>query len=317
MKNTCIVLELTSIWHFERFSLLGTGKSILKLSLTLLAASLWCLAAQADRLTHIGTFEWPTEAVVGLSGLEVSDDGLTFYAIGDRGWYLSGEFERNGEQIVGLRLQKYLPILGNDGLPVSARRVGDWSDAEGLAIAPDGTYWISFERWAHVSRYDEPELTGHWIKDHPSFSSYKDNRQLEALAIHPNGILYAFPEQPLSDGFPIYRLDGTTWSISGYIQKRNGFSIVGADFDSDGQLYLLERKLVLGLWWQNRVRRLRVDSPESYEILWTGDRGEYNNLEGIAVWRDEVGHRITMVSDNNADPQEITQFVEFRLDAVE
>jgi hypothetical protein len=314
--KSCIELELTTFWHAARLNFLRAGRSVLKLLLTILASFFSCLGAQADTLTHIGTFEWPTEAVVGLSGLEVSEDGLTFYAIGDRGWYLSGEFERDGDQIVGILLQKFLPILGNDGLPVAARRVGDWSDAEGLAIAPDGTHWISFERWAHVSRYDGPELKGQWIKDHPSFYNYRDNRQLEALALHPNGTLYAFPERPLSNGFPIYRLDSATWSVSGKISERDGFSIVGADFDSDGKLYLLERKLVLGLWWQNRVRRLQVESPSSYEILWTGDRGEYYNLEGIAVWRDGFGLRITMVSDNNADPQEITQFVEFRLDEV-
>jgi hypothetical protein len=291
--------------------------AILKVPLSLLAAFLWCSAAQADTLSHVGTFEWPTEAIVGLSGLEVSEDGLKFFAVGDKGWYIAGEFDRSGDRIVGLRIEKYLPILGNDGLPVSARRIGDWSDAEGLAIAPDGTHWISFERWAHVSRYDAPELAGQWIKDHPSFSDYRDNRQLEALAIHPNGTLYTFPERPLNGAFPIYRLDAEAWSVSGEIPERDGFSIVGADFDSDGQLYLLERKLVLGLWWQNRVRRLQVESPSSYEILWTGDRGEYYNLEGIAVWRDEIGGRITMVSDNNADPQETTQFVEFRLEEVQ
>lgn len=281
--------------------------------LALFVSVFWCWAAQAEKLTHVGTFEWPSEAVVGVSGLEISDDGATFFAVGDQGWYLSGAFERNGDQITDLTLQKYLPILGNDGLPVAARRTGDWSDAEGLAIAPDGTHWISFERWAHVSRYDAPELTGQWIQDHASFYDYRDNRQLEALAIHPDGAVYTFPERPLSDGFPIYRLNTDSWIIDGYIPERDGFSIVGADFDEDDQLYLLERKLILGFWWQNRVRRLHLESLNSIEVLWTGGRGEFNNLEGIAVWSDDTGMRITMVSDNNGDQQEATQFVEFRL----
>ena len=279
----------------------------------LIVSLFWGWAASADTMAHVGTFEWPSEAVVGLSGIEVSDDGMTFFVVSDRGWYLSGEFERGNDQITGVKLQKYLPILGNDGLPVAARRVGDWSDAEGLAIASDGTYWISFERWAHVSRYDAPELTGQWIKDHPSFSDYKENRQLEALAIHPDGTLYTFPERPLKAGFPVYRLDASIWIIDGHIQEKDGFSIVGADFDDVGRLYLLERKLVLGLWWQNRVRRLHLRAPGSDEVLWTGGRGESNNLEGIAVWRDETGLRITMVSDNNGNQRESTQFVEYRL----
>jgi hypothetical protein len=279
----------------------------------LIAMLLSSCVANADTLEPVGMIEWPSEAFVGLSGLEVSGDGLKFFAVSDRGWFLSGEFERTKDQISGIELEKFLPILGNDGLPVAARRVGDWSDAEGLAIDSDGTYWISFERWARVSRFDAPELTGHWIKDHPSFFQYDDNRQLEALAIHPDGTLFAFPEQPLKEGFPIYQLDNDIWTIEGQIPKKDSFSVVGADFDEAGKLYLLERKLVLGLWWQNRVRRLQIHAPYSDEILWTGARGEYNNLEGIAVWRDSAGLRVTMVSDNNGDQREPTQFVEFRL----
>lgn len=268
---------------------------------------------QADTLTHIGTFTWDTDVVQGVSGLEVSDDGNTFYAVADRGWYLEGSFAREGDVITDLTLDRLLPILGNNGLPVSARRIADWSDAEGLARAPDGTYWISFERWAHVSRYTDATETGNWIKDHDSFSDYRDNRQLEALAIAPGGAVYTFPERPLSEGFAIYRLDSDQWSIVGHIQKQNGFSIVGADFDRDGALYILERKLIMGLWWRSRIRRLDVDAPDDIETLWTGGRDEFFNLEGIAVWRDDDGLRLTLVSDNNGNAKEPTQFVEFRL----
>ncbi len=90
--------------------------------------------ADADTLEPVGMIEWPSEAFVGLSGLEVSGDGLKFFAVSDRGWFLSGEFERTKDQISGIKLEKFLPILGNDGLPVAARRVGDWSDAEGWLL---------------------------------------------------------------------------------------------------------------------------------------------------------------------------------------
>lgn len=271
------------------------------------------LPVRADQLEHIGSFDWPTVSIVGLSGLEVSEDGTGFRAIGDRGWYISGQFERASEQIIDITIEKHLPILGNNGLPVSSRRVGDWSDAEGLAVAPDGTLWISFERWTRVARYDAPELAGQWVKDHPDFATWRDNRQLEALAIDSDGVLFTFPERPLPEGYPIYRLDQNTWSIGGHLPEDNGFSIVGADFGTDGLLYLLERKLVLGLWWQNQIRRLDITVPNTIEVLWTGQRGEYFNLEGISLWQDGTGQRITLVSDDNADPDETTQFVEFRI----
>ena len=270
-------------------------------------------AIHADSLTHISTFEWPNDTIVGLSGLEISEDGETFVAVGDQGWFINGRLVRTGGQVSGLEDLQYHPILGLNGLPVAARRLPDHSDSEGLAIAPDGQIWVSFERWARVSSFTDFDSTARWTQDHPSFSDYRENRQLEALALQPDGTLYTFPEKPLRDGFPIYQLKDGFWEISDYIEQQNGFSIVGADFDANGDLYLLERKLVLGLWWQNRVRRMRVSAPDEIEILWTGSRGAFFNLEGIAVWRDEVGLRLTVVSDNNADVSEPTQFVEFRL----
>ena len=269
--------------------------------------------AAADELEPLGAFDWDTELIVGLSGLEVEDDGNRFLAVGDRGFWISGRFVRDGDAIVDVEINQLRAILGNNGFPVAARRVGDWSDAEGLAVGPDGTAWISFERWAHVSRYGEG-LTGagEWIPDHPTFYEHAENWQLEALAVSPEGTLYTFSEKPLPEGFPIYRFNGTAWSIDGYLPEHDLFSIVGADFDPNGDLYLLERKLVVGLWWQNRIRRIRLDSGTD-EILWTGERGEYLNLEGISVWRDDNGLRLTLVADNNGDIDEPTQFVEFRL----
>ena len=100
--------------------------------------------------------------------------------------------------------------------------------------------------------------------------------------------------------------------IDGHLPEHDVFSIVGADFDENGDLYLLERKLIVGLWWQNRIRRVRLDGSEDTAI-WTSERGEFGNLEGIALWRDEDGLRLVLVSDNNANEDTPTEFVEFRL----
>jgi hypothetical protein len=281
--------------------------------LAVMTLNLWGFAAQADTMEHIGTFDWPSSSIVGLSGLEVSDDGQSFYAVSDQGWFLSGTLQRDPEVITGVDLLSYLPILDGDGLPVAARRSGDLSDAEGLAVAADGSYWISFERWARVARYQSPTSKAEWIEDHPSFFDYADNRQLEALALAPDGHLYTFPEKPLSEGFPIYKLTDAKWDIVGHIPDKNGFSVVGADFAANGDMYLLERKLVLGLWWQSRVRRLNVEDPDGAEVLWTSARGQFDNVEGIAVWEDAIGLRFTMISDDNSDPDEPTQIIEFRL----
>ncbi|MEM9425630.1 MAG: esterase-like activity of phytase family protein [Pseudomonadota bacterium] len=278
-----------------------------------LIAALWPVSGWSEALEPIGFIDFETEAIIGVSGLEVSPDGASFVAVTDRGWWIEGQFARRGDAITEITIDGIQPILGMDGFPSAARRVGDWSDAEGLALAPDGTAWVSFERWPRVSRFDDVRALPILIKEHPTFYDHAENWQLEAVAIAPDGTLYTFSEKPLVEGFPIYRLgDDNTWVIDGYLPEQDVFAIVGADFGPDGSLYLLERKLVVGLWWQNRIRRVRLDGTEDV-ILWTGERGEYGNLEGIAVWEDAQGLRLTLVSDNNGSTKEATQFVEFRL----
>jgi hypothetical protein len=271
------------------------------------------LPALGAEIEPIGKFDWETDVIVGLSGLEVSEDGTEFWAVSDRGFWMWARFERMGEVITDVAINTISALKGENGYPVSARRIGDWSDAEGLAMAPDGRFWVSFERWAHVWRYDHGlGDTPKWIRDHPTFYDHAENWQLEAIAVSPDGTLYTFSEKPFPEGFPIYRQQGETWVIDGYLPESDLFGIVGADFDANGDLYILERKLVVGLWWQNRIRRVRLDGTLD-EILWTGERGEYQNLEGISVWRDAHGLRLTLVSDNNGDRDDPTQFVEFRL----
>lgn len=270
-------------------------------------------ALAADTLEPIGKYLLDTEQIAGVSGIEVMPGGDTFLAIGDRGWWIEGSFVRRGEVITDVVLDRIQPILGGDGFPVSARRVGDRSDAEGLALSPDGTAFVSFERWAHVWRYDAVFGTATGIKDHPTFYDHADNWQLEAIAIAPDGTVHVFSEKPFPEGFPIYRLGpDEVWVIDGYLPEQDVFAIVGADFAPDGSLYILERKLVVGIWWQNRVRRVRLDGTEDV-VLWTGGRGEHGNLEGISVWQDEKGLRLTLVSDNNGSADTPTEFVEFRL----
>ena len=98
------------------------SKKILALALLAFSA---CSSEPEDRLVHLGTFEWDTPSFTGLSGLEITDDGDGFLAVSDRGWFLSGRFQREEDRISGVLLDRLLPILGQDNLPVSARRLGD------------------------------------------------------------------------------------------------------------------------------------------------------------------------------------------------
>lgn len=266
--------------------------------------------AAADPIAVVDISE---NAVQGLSGIELSDDGLSFLAVSDRGWFHLGTLERVEGTLTGGRVTEILPIIGQDGIPVSARRVGDWSDAEGLAITPDGTIYVSFERWMRVARYTDTRSPAQWIKDHPDFRTYPENRQLEAVAVDAAGTIYAFPESEAEGGgFPIYRLDPDGWSVAGRLPASDAYSVVGADFGPDGALYVLERKLVFATWFRSRIRQIDVGSGAD-RVVWESPPDAFGNLEGLSVWQAQDGLRALMVSDNNGQDGVPTILVELRL----
>src|SRR6056297_2943628 len=252
-----------------------------------------------------------TESVIGLSGIEVSADGTGFLAISDRGWFVEGTLQREGGVLVGGEVTSIAPILGMDGQPVAARRVGDWSDAEGLAVEPDGTIWVSFERWMRVARYDRVAAPATFIRDHPTFRDYPDNRQLEALTLDAEGRPVAIPEAPLDGVVPVYRLDPGGWEIVATLVPTDGYSVVGAATAGDDTIYLLERKLVLATWFRSRLSRVEADW--SIVPLWESDHGTFGNLEGVSVWEAPEGRRAVMVSDNNGREGIPTEVVEIGL----
>ena len=94
--------------------------------------------------------------------------------------------------------------------------------------------------------------------------------------------------------------------------RRGRFLPVGLDFGPDGNLYLLERDFA-GVGFRSRVRRFGPDGGAEQTLLQTRT-GQFDNLEGISVWRDRRGGlRLTMVSDDNFRFFQQTQIVEFRL----
>jgi hypothetical protein len=91
---------------------------------------------------------------------------------------------------------------------------------------------------------------------------------------------------------------------------------VGADFVPDGGFYLLERQLASVFGFSSRVRRFRItgDTLTDEETLFETEAGRFDNLEGLAVWRGPDGDiRLTMISDDNFNFFQITEFVEYRI----
>ena len=284
----------------------------------LLATVIGSGAQVPDNVTLVGSFRWreSDERFGGFSGLEISDDGSEFFAIGDGGIFAQGQLFRDADtdEITGVSAFSPYALKSPSGKVTT----GVWDDAEGLAIAENGRAYISFEGYHRVWAYDQAGGAAIEIPQHPDFKAMQNNSSLEVLAIDPAGTLFTLPERSgvLTRPFPVYRFKNGVWDQPFGIPRRSPFLAVGGDFGPDGKFYLLERHLNGLFGFQSRVRRftLTENGIKDEETLLETRSGRHDNLEGISVWRDEGGDiRITMISDDNFKAFQRTEFVEYRI----
>lgn len=267
------------------------------------------------RLT--GNLIWAQDApwFGGFSGAEVSQDGARITLLTDKGTLVYADMHRDNGQLQALNVTKVAPVRHSGGQAVR----GHFADAEGIAVGPQGQTYLSFEHAQRVVEIDpETQITTR-LPDHPDFYRMARNKQLEALAVHPDGTLFTLPERVPGQrkGFPLYAFHKGAWRVTHQIPRRGPFMMVGADFDDKGLLYLLERALS-PLGFRSRIRRFDLSAPDLGEtLLLTSGPGQFDNLEALSVWRDVSGNtRLTLVSDDNFRSIQRTQIVEYTLTEV-
>jgi hypothetical protein len=267
----------------------------------------------AAEMTHLGSYVLAQDdpRFGGFSGIEVSGNGNAFVAITDRGFIINGQFSRSADTIEQMILGALRPLRLPDGGDVTAFL----GDSEGLAMGPNGNRVISYEGWTRV-RAETPDGTPlPRLPDHPDFAGMQGNGSLEALAIDAGGTLFAIPERSgrALRPFPVYRLTpgAAQWQVAFHIPRIGQMVPVGADIGPDGMLYLLERDFN-GLAFSSRIRRIALDGTGG-EVLLQTHPGAHDNLEGIAVWADDTGLRLTLISDDNFRWFQRTEIVEYRL----
>jgi hypothetical protein len=139
----------------------------------------------------------------GFSAVEVLDEGSRFVAVTDRGYWATGEMQREDGRLVGIVMTGIGPLLGVRGAPLTGRD----ADAEAIARGPDGAFYLAFEAHHRIRRYPEIGGPAEHVEGHPDFPRLQTNSGLEALAIDAQGTIYAIPERSgaLDRPFPVFR----------------------------------------------------------------------------------------------------------------
>ena len=272
--------------------------------------------AAGARLEPESRLVWsaPVPGFGGFSGIEVLEGGAALVAIGDQGTWVRAAMRREGGRLVGIDLRDHGRLRAISGAPLE----GADADAEGLAVDAAGRFWVSFEGFHRVRRYDRIEGPATDAPSHPDFRRLQNNSGLEALAIDAGGVVHAIPERSgaWERPFPVYRLRGGVWDRDLALRRDGTFLVAGADFGPDGKLYLLERDFRRFGGFATRVRRF-TPGPEGFraeETLLETGFGSTDNFEGISVWADAAGVvRATLIADDNFFALQSTVVAEYRL----
>ncbi len=273
------------------------------------------MAVDVKSATFLGSYPWRHNAnwFGGFSALQITEDGRHMTVLSDRATLATARIVREGDAITDIQILEKWPILSSKGHKLRGRA----GDSEGIAFAPDGSLYISFEGIHRVAHYQTPHSKARVLARPGVFRNLDRNGSFEALAIDEQGRLYTLTEKSRSaeGNILVYRWDGSAWSTPFTLQPRDGFLPVSADFGPDGRLYLLERRVSF-IGFDTRLRRWEIkdDVPGSEEILIDTGTGTHDNLEGLSIWLDGQGRlRATMISDDNFLALQRTELVEYLL----
>lgn len=280
-----------------------------RLTRALICAAL-CLplpaSAEVVGVTRL-TFSAPPN-LGGLSGLELSADGLEAHMLSDRGFLFRAAITRDETGRVTEIDVSETQRLRHEG-------EHNHPDSEGLALGANGQIYVSSEDPTRLLLYRWGNKDPQYAPDLPTTRPLDDNSGLEALALTPDGAVLTLFETSDDGVFQTYLFDKGAWRTGPALPASDGFAAVGADFDARGRLYLLERTFSL-LGFRTRIRRFSwPDVAQGGEVIWTTRLGLYDNLEGIAVTETPQGMtRISLVSDDNYFSILRQEWVELLLD---
>jgi hypothetical protein len=258
----------------------------------------------------------------GFSALRLSHDGTRLTLVSDEGGWLTARLVHEEGQLRGLAEVEMGPLVDLAGKALQEK---DSRDAESLALLPDGSFVVGFERQHRLWRYagDNGRLKGPAmpVPPPPGLADVPFNGGIESLVWTPRNGLFAMTE---------YGIQGDL--IRGWISGPDDWKPLGYRFEralrpSDaallpwGDLIVLERAYnpdrgIVGV----RLRQIAREAIKPGATL--GGRLvadidpplTLDNLEGIDCHRSGKETLCYVVSDDNLSAEQRTLLMLFALE---
>ena len=236
----------------------------------------------------------------GLSGLRVSADGLSLYAITDRGKFLTARliYDEMG-LLQALTDADLSPLPGVDG----TRRE---SDAEALSEDGSGGWIVAFEQRHRLSRFSIGHPRVSEIALPPAVSRLPSNSGIEAFARLQDGRWLILSEHAVANGTHpgwLHR-DGSGWLELTYLCEPP-FAPTDAASLPSGDVLVVERAFHPIGGWGARIVHVDRQQLGAGMAIWGQPlatiQGPLNvdNFEGLAARPVPGNTRLCLLSDNN------------------
>lgn len=250
----------------------------------------------------------------GMSGLIVSADGSNFLSMSDRGYWIRGQLQYEGNQLHGVSGVSLGVMRDEDGSPLIDKVD---ADAEGLtafsAEGPAGDVFVSFEQRHRIERYPfgrdgfdaipTPVETPQGVKNGPG------NGGLEAIVRLDEDRILAISEdmRDAKDNIRAWLVPLTKSKVERLSIKRvDPYAITDIVQLPSGDFMTLERRFTQwgGVGMQMRlIKRADIVAGGTFDGEIVADLGmtyAIDNMEGMSARRGENGETLLyVVSDDN------------------
>ena len=258
----------------------------------------------------------------GFSGLAVSRDGAHLTAISDRGAWLRARnrYDAAG-RLSGLGDGRIGALQGPDGKPLRGLN----ADAEALALLPDGSALVAFERRHRILRYPaapNPLAARPALRPAPEgLAGAPSNGGAETLAHIGSGRLFLLTENLRVGGGAYAGWIGRKGRWRPFAYARSGdFRPTDATVLPDGDIAVLERHYTPATGVSARIVLLSrsavaaVGTIRGRELLHLAPSMTVDNFEGIAARRSPDGKTVLYIlSDDNFNPRQRTLLLMFEM----